>query len=613
MLHPRKPHLPVVFLLTLALSVGALAFGRDARSQESDSAAAKRVVNYSALAVKRPNLSFKRLTFPAGPASETESFTIENSGKGTTNLDVTVGPVTGRDAGAFTILSGGGTLAPLAPEASATVTVQFQPLKDGASIGEIEITSDATRGAKAHIVHLGGTAKGPIPSVSPTPTATPTPGPVATDKNSANAPGIIVTGNTVTAYIPLGSDDNNTHGAVQVVVESNASPLPTPSIIATDRVNSCTPSTTGEVICSGQGGTVDLIPAGGGAPIIDPLSAGTIPNVNYAVGDCMGCGAMVDDLLNPSLAIISSAIGFIPVDLSTGAVGNPIPTNGTNADEQVGEVFGYDMVHHLILSANYTVDPTNNFAQTPPHFQIINISNPASPVIYELANDQTVFINNGRTCTNGDHNDKLPDVTAYDPSTQIAYVTFHTPSDCFNAPPDDIAMFDLSQATFTAGSPNTWTTPSIVIQAISGTGLNGIDPIAVEPVHHLALVAAGDNNFGVLQLPSASGSGTTLSIPDWVNADMPNDPSGAAWAGWHQPAGLATYVSPNTGKVMGVMMNNPKLNGEPTGSTYLAIVDMDDLLNPAVTMRDPSPGNGHKVDSSVNLLTSGLVRFVQVQ
>src|SRR5208283_4385271 len=125
--HPRKPHLPVVFLLTLALSVGALAFGRDARSQESDIAAAKRVINYSALAVKPANLSFKRLIFPAGPASETQSFTIVNSGKGTTNLDVTVGPVTGRDAGAFTILSGGGTLAPIAPGTPATVMVQFQP------------------------------------------------------------------------------------------------------------------------------------------------------------------------------------------------------------------------------------------------------------------------------------------------------------------------------------------------------------------------------------------------------------------------------------------------------------------------------------------------------
>jgi hypothetical protein len=410
----------------------------------------------------------------------------------------------------------------------------------------------------------------------------------------------------VTVYVPLGSDDNNTHGAMQVVVEG-ASPLPTPSLIAADRVNSCTPSSSGEVVCSGQGGSVDLIPAGGATPNILPLSSGAVPDINYATGDCQGCGAMVDDLLSPALAVVASGLGYVPVDLSNSTVGNPIATNGNNADEAVGANFGYDMVNHLILSANYTVDPNNNFNQTPPHFQIINIANPASPVAFELANDQTFFVNNGRSCATTAHPDELPDVTALDSSAHIAYVTFHTPSACFNAPANDIAMFDLSQAVFTPGTPNTWDTPAKTIQSITGTGINGIDPISVESTHHLALVAAGDNNFGVLQLPS---SGASLVISDWVNALMPNDPNGVVWNGWHQPSGLATYVSPATGHVMGVLMNNPVAN---TGSTFLAIVDMDNLLNPAVTLRDPSPGNEHKVDSSVNLVTSGLVRFVPAQ
>ena len=94
---------------------------------------------------------------------------------------------------------------------------------------------------------------------------------------------------------------------------------------------------------------------------------------------------------------------------------------------------------------------------------------------------------------------------------------------------------------------------------------------------------------------------------------MPNDPNNVAWAGWHQPNGLATYVSPNTGKVMGILMNNPQLNGLFTGSSYLAIVNMDDLLNPALIARDPSPSNGHKADGSVDLVGSGIVRFVKVQ
>jgi hypothetical protein len=623
-------------LLSLAAVVSASAFGPHPSSQEAGLEVANAAPSFSRLAVKPGSLSFGKLTFPAGSASETGSFTISNTGVAT-SLTLNIGNPTGAGAAAFTILSASPSF--LAPGGSTTVTVKFQPVKDGASAANILVSTDATRGPKTHSVHLAGSAKGPIPSPTATatatatstatatatgsPTATPTPGPPGTtDKNSANAPGVIINGTTVTVYVPLGSDDNNTQGAVQVVVESTASALPTPSLLATDRVNSCTPAQSGEVVCSGQGGTVDLIPFGGGVPTILPLNAGTVPTIEYATGDCMGCGALIDESL--SLAIVSSGLGFVPVDLIHSTVGNPIVVNNPPADpnEVPGMDFGYDMLNHLILSANYQVTDVLTFGASHPHFQIINISTPSSPVIYELANDQTFFINNGRTCTgtNGTTaNDKLPDTTALDTSTDIAYVTFHTPSDCFNTPPNDIAMFDLSQATFTlgtAGSANTWTTPSTAIQSITGTGLNGIDPISVDSFHHLALVSAGDNNFGVLQLPSASGAGnplTSSSIPDWVNALMPNDPNGVAWAGWHEPDGLATYVSPNTGKVMGVLMNNPGTVGAYTGSTYLAIVDMDDLLNPAVTMRDPSPGNGNKVDSSVNLLTSGLVRFVKVQ
>jgi hypothetical protein len=596
---PGKPRTLLAFIfLTLAISAAALAFGTDATSQEAVGGA-KAAPNFSRLLVSRGAVVFKKLTFPPGPASEPGQFVIKNIGRGTTNLTATVADPTGPDAAAFKIISGGGVLPPLAPGASATVTIQFQPMKDRNSSANIMVSTDATRGLQKRSVRLVGAAKGPIP-----------PATISTDKNSANAPGVTVQDKTVTVYVPLGSDDNGTQGTMQVVVESAASPLPTPSLIATDRVNSCTPAVSGEVVCSGQGGTVDLIPAGGGAPNIVSLGA-TVPGIQYENGSCAGCGALVDDAMN--LAIISSGLGFIPVDLINSTVGTPIAVNNPPADpnEVVGVDFGYDMAHHLILSANYQVTNPQTNAITLPHFQIINVSNLASPVISELANDQSFFVSNGRTCSGNnttDSNDAIPETTALDTSTNIAYVTFHTPPDCFGAPPNDIAMFDLSQVVFTAGSPNTWDTPSKTIQAITGTALNGIDPISIEAVHHLALVSSGDENFGVLQLPSTSGMGTTLSISDWVNAAMPNDPNAVPWVGWHRPNGSATYVSPNTGKVMGVLMNNPMTNGQFTGSTYLAIVDMDDLLT---ATRDPS--NMHKVDVSVDLLATGLVRFVKVQ
>jgi len=164
----------------------------------------------------------------------------------------------------------------------------------------------------------------------------------------------------------------------------------------------------------------------------------------------------------------------------------------------------------------------------------------------------------------------------------------------------------MSQVVFTAGSPNTWDTPSKSIQSITGTPLNGIDLISVEPNSHLALVSnSSDNTFGILVLPSASGASNPLSstsITDWVTAGMPNDPSNVGWTGWTEPNGLATYISPNSGKAIGMLMNNPGSGGP----TYVALVDMQGLLN---ATRDPT--NSHKVDSSVNL--ANFITFVKAQ
>jgi len=223
-------------------------------------------------------------------------------------------------------------------------------------------------------------------------------------------------------------------------------------------------------------------------------------------------------------------------------------------------------------------------------------------VVYDLTNDLNIFENNNRTCGSSmSPSDDLPDTTAYDSSTQIAYVSFHTKSTCFNSPADDIAMFDMSQATFNA-TTHQWTTPSFLIQSITGTALNGIDSISVESKNHLAMVTAGDNNIGVLQLPTASGGNSaSLAVTDWVNALMPMDPDGVAWNGWGEPDGVATYVSPNTGKVIGVLMNNPAGGG---GSTYLALIDMNALL---AAPRDTPP---HQILGSI---PAGIVTFVKIK
>jgi hypothetical protein len=54
--------------------------------------------------------------------------------------------------------------------------------------------------------------------------------------------------------------------------------------------------------------------------------------------------------------------------------------------------------------------------------------------------------------------------------------------------------------------------------------------------------------------------------------------------------------------------------GSGTGPTFLAIVDLQALLNTTTTKRDPI--NAHHVDSTVDgqaLITNGIVKFVRVQ
>jgi len=201
--------------------------------------------------------------------------------------------------------------------------------------------------------------------------------------------------------------------------------------------------------------------------------------------------------------------------------------------------------------------------------------------------------------------DALPDSGAYDTTTQIAYGTFRSPSDCVPDVVEDIALFDLSQATF--NPDGTWSTPGKQIQTLIEMNnlANGITGIAIVPGQHLALVAdrfelsGGGGGFGALSLPTTSGSGIP-AIQDWVQAQMPNDPSGKPWAMSFEPNGLTAYTSPNTGKGMGVIINRSR--------TYAAVIDIAALL--AAPRKD---GTFHTLSSSVDLAGDGIVRFVDIR
>jgi hypothetical protein len=427
------------------------------------------------------------------------------------------------------------------------------------------------------------------------------------DRTSSNAPGVSISGSTVTALVPFGSDDTDPSNAANVVIENSTGTLPAPVIINTDRVDACaTFASTGNSICSGQGGNVNFIP-NGATTATRVFDGDTGPGNEYTGGSCAGCGMAADDFLG--LGILASQAGFQLLNPANNTVATPIPGNG----EPVPVDFGYDPIGHRILAANYKVTDPNTFASSPPLFEIFNLYRSGTEV-FDLLNPAAFFLAPGHTCTGSGStvpNDGLPDSNAIDTSTNIAYVTFHSPAVCFNDPSEDIALFDLKQAAFTTtGTDGGWDTAGKQVQTLTGLNLGGITAISVVSGAHLAVVSdqfSPNGYVGALKLPATSGSGTP-AIQDWVDVRMPADPSGKPWVNWHQPSGLGSYTSPNNGKAMGVIMNFAEdSSSNPIGPTYLAIVDLQALLNA------PRDSSNHAVATSVNLVTSGIVRFVKVQ
>ena len=135
-----------------------------------------------------------------------------------------------------------------------------------------------------------------------------------------------------------------------------------------------------------------------------------------------------------------------------------------------------------------------------------------------------------------------------------------------------ITLVDLNQAVFTAGSPaGSWTAPSsrlalpdlpLVTRRPEMTGL------AVASGTHLALVATEFQpdgvTFAIIKLPGTAGSGTPVAV-DWAGALLSKDPTGATWQGGTDPHTVTAYVSPKTGRAVGLIPNFT-----PYGPTFVA-------------------------------------------
>ena len=386
---------------------------------------------------------------------------------------------------------------------------------------------------------------------------------------------MLVQGTNVTAYVPLGNWESATTGIAAVPIETSSG-LETggpATLIKTPHVaNSCSSnSATGQTVCVANNTDVYLI---NGTTLSSTLSSAATSTQGFSGGSCMNCGVVVDSTVNKALITIGVTTGgpgaYQFLDLGSALFESPIL-----AGDRTSEDVSIDPVRHLILSPN---EDSN--------YQLVNIG--ASPA--------TLF-NNNTSSTNF----AVFDSAGEDCTTGIALAT--------DEGTGNLLIADLTQATLTPGaspspgaapSPGTWSGPSQLQHFPEFASLSaGTNGIAVAPGTHLGIVTGefAGSVEGVIQLPATSGSGTP-AVVDWVAFTVPNDPSGAIWSQGDDPHVVTAYVSPNNGKAFAVL-GNLSFTVTPAGPTFLAIVDMQGLLN--------APRTGHVVN---NPLPGGLVTFV---
>jgi hypothetical protein len=198
-----------------------------------------------------------------------------------------------------------------------------------------------------------------------------------------------------------------------------------------------------------------------------------------------------------------------------------------------------------------------------------------------------------------------PDSAAEDCTTGIALSSVEFTNSVYLA--------DLGQSTLTPGIPaGSWTSPSTLF-TLSGQSLGfpnaGVSGITVAPgSSHLAIVTDefGGDNFGILQLQPASGSGgAPPTVVDWVVGAMPNTPDGNPFSAGFDPHTVTAYTSPNTGKAIGLYSDWPDPALTPK---YIGVIDMAAAL---AAPRAAAP-NTHQIAANVNLITSGIVSYVAV-
>jgi hypothetical protein len=366
----------------------------------------------------------------------------------------------------------------------------------------------------------------------------------------------LLTGANVVAYVPKGSWGNNTPGVSTVNVEPTPGPGTAIATPAGTGVNSCAAnSVTGQVVCTANNANVYLL---SGTTLSNTLTSGGSGLISFSGGACTNCSVAMDAVHNKAVIGLSvaGAPGFQVLDLSTSSFGTafPSPAGAISEDPLI------DPTRNFLLSANELND-----------YEIIDLSTGAA-------------FENRPTGNAGEL-----DSSAEECSTGIVLAPAEFPIT------SQVFIADLTQATFTAGSPGTWTAPSQV-QTLTESNLQfGASGSAVAQGTHTGILTGefGGDAITAIKLPATSGSGTP-AISDWVTCSI-----GGGFFNGGDPHTVTAYQSPNSGDGIAVLAN-----GVASG---VAVVDLTKMLDPTVV---PRTVGGH--GCAAGTLPATVVSFIGV-
>jgi hypothetical protein len=356
---------------------------------------------------------------------------------------------------------------------------------------------------------------------------------------------VLVSGTNVTSYVPKGNwSFTPTTGVSVINVEGTSI---TPTLIPTPNVvNSCASNpVTGKTVCTANNTDVYLL---SGTTLSTTLTDSGVGTAMFSGGSCTTCGVAMDATHNKAVVALNvgpgnQVGGYQYLDLGTStfetAFASKAPAPGGFATN-ISEDILIDPIRNLILSP----DEGSNY-------ELVNVATTTSPTFFEntISSAPTPYL----------------DSAGEDCSTGIALSSDEDSSGLYIA--------DLTQATFTAGSPGTWTAAS-QFQTLAGAFLSaGTSGLAVAQGTHTGITSGefGGDAITALALPTTSGTGTP-AISDWVTCSI-----GSGFSDGFDPHTVTAYQSPNSGDAIALLVN--------AGATSVAVVDLTKMLNSTIVPR----------------------------